>query len=62
MNSDTEVKNAHIRIDELEREVNLLREKMSNQYNATEDLMRRVSKLERGSDGGQFVPTRSIMG
>jgi hypothetical protein len=35
---------------------------MDNQYAATEDLMRRVIKLERGVDGGQFVPGSSIMG
>ena len=44
------------RIDELEEEekVKSLEQRMNNQYEATQDLINRVGKLERGIDGGTF--------
>lgn len=62
MNWEAEAQKALKKIAELEKEVESLKNRMANQYQATEDLIRRVSKLERGVDGGQFVPTQSIMG
>jgi phage host-nuclease inhibitor protein Gam len=50
------------RIGELEKEVALLKTQMNNQYAATENLMRRVGKLEHSDDGGQLAPGHSIMG
>ena len=62
MNWEAEAQKALKRIADLEREVASLKQRLDNQYAATEDLMRRVSKLERGADAGQFVPSTSIMG
>lgn len=62
MNWEAEAQKALKRIADLEREIASLKQRMDNQYAATEDLMRRVSKLERGVDRGQFVPGTNIMG
>jgi hypothetical protein len=42
------------RIDELEAKVKSLEQRMNNQFEATQDLINRVGKLERGMDGGTF--------
>lgn len=62
MDPEVEYPKALQRIDELEKRVAQLETRMDNQYYTTQDLLNRLSRLERGTDAGQFVPTRSIMG
>jgi len=62
MNWEAEAQKALERINKLESEMASLKQRMDNQYAATEDLIRRVGRIERGTDEGQFVPSRSIMG
>lgn len=54
MSSETEPQKILSPLAELEKRVALLETRMDNQYSATESLARRVSKLERLRDGGDF--------
>jgi hypothetical protein len=54
MSSDAESQRIFSSLAELEKRVALLETRMDNQYSATESLARRVSKLERLRDGGDF--------
>jgi phage shock protein A len=49
MNWEAEASKALKRIEELEKKVRSLEQRMDNQFDATQDLISRVSKLERES-------------
>ena len=54
MSSEAETRKTLSLLAELEKRVALLETRMDNQYSATESLLRRVSKLERLKDSGDF--------
>ena len=54
MSSEAETQKTLNLLAELEKRVALLETRMDNQYSATESLLRRVSKLERLKDSGDF--------
>lgn len=54
MSSEAETQKTLSLLAELEKRVALLETRMDNQYSATESLLRRVSKLERLKDIGDF--------
>jgi hypothetical protein len=54
MSSEAETQKTLSLLAELEKRVALLETRMDNQYSATESLLRRVSKLERLKDSGDF--------
>ena len=54
MSSEAESQKTLNLLAELEKRVALLETRMDNQYSATESLVRRVGKLERLKDGGDF--------
>ena len=54
MSSEAETQRTLSLLAELEKRVALLETRMDNQYSATESLLRRVSKLERLKDSGDF--------
>jgi hypothetical protein len=54
MNSEAEPQETISLIAELKRKVTLLETRLDNQCSATESLAKRVSKLERLKEGGDF--------
>ena len=54
MSSEAETQKTLSLLAELEKRVALLETRMDNQFSATESLLRRVSKLERLKDSGDF--------
>ena len=54
MDSEAEPQKPVSLLAELEMRVALLETRLDNQYSATENLARRVAKLERLKEGGDF--------